>query len=255
MHEQEKYLSFGFDAFLSKPFHTEQIYQCLASLLQLEYQYKAVDASHIPLVLSQLTLPEELRIRLKEAAERYSASNLEIAIDEVAQLSAEGHQLQVKLLRVLEDGCFTPVGGTDEKHVDVRILTATNANLQTKIANGTFREDLYFRLARFTVNVPPLRERKEDIPLLASHFLNRLSAEMGIEPPVLTLDALSALETYHFPGNVRELKNIIEHALILSRGADIQPEHLHFIDINHFYITAKTSSSRRIVQDGCIKIN
>ncbi len=92
VHEQEKYLSFGFNAFLSKPFHTEQIYQCLASLLQLEYQYEAVDASHIPLVLSQLTLPEELRIRLKEAAECYSASNLEIAIDEVAQLSAEGHQ-------------------------------------------------------------------------------------------------------------------------------------------------------------------
>ncbi|MBI1930648.1 sigma-54-dependent Fis family transcriptional regulator [Candidatus Poribacteria bacterium] len=88
--------------------------------------------------------------------------------------------LQSKLLRVLEDGTVTPIGGAHQKHLDVRILAATNADLQKKIADGTFRRDLYFRLARFTVNVPPLRERPEDIPLLAEHFLNMFAAEMGI---------------------------------------------------------------------------
>ena len=149
-------------------------------------------------------------------------------LDEIGDMPLE---LQTKLLRVIEDGCVMPVGGTREKHVDVRIIAATNQNLQEKIAEGKFREDLYFRLARFTVTVAPLRERKEDIPLLANHFLKMFATEMGIEQPAINPQALSALKAYHFPGNVRELKNIIEHALIKSGGSVILPEHLHFIEV------------------------
>ena len=206
-------------------------------------RFVPVNCSAIPSELAESTLFGHVRGAFTGATQNRKgcfelADGGTLFLDEIGDMPLE---LQVKLLRVLEDGRFTPVGGTDEKHVSVRILTATNANLQTKIASGTFREDLYFRLARFTVNVPPLRERKEDIPLLTAHFLKMFAAEMGIEPPVLTLDALSALEAYQFPGNVRELKNIIEHALILSRGSDIQPEHLHFIDISHFSPTTHMS--------------
>ena len=114
--------------------------------------------------------------------------------------------------------------------MDVRVLAATNAKLQEKIDEGVFRQDLYFRLARFPVAVPALRQRKEDIPALAEHFLSILATEMGIDPPGMSAEALAALEEYPFPGNVRELKNIIERALIESGGADIQPEHVYFFD-------------------------
>jgi DNA-binding NtrC family response regulator len=137
--------------------------------------------------------------------------------------------LQAKLLRVLEDGIVTPVGSASERAVDVRILAATNADLHAKIAAGAFRQDLYFRLARFTVFTPPLRDRREDVPLLAAHFLNLFATEMGIKAPSLGAAALATLEDYHFPGNVRELKNIIERSLIESGGTEIQPKHLHLI--------------------------
>lgn len=150
-------------------------------------------------------------------------------LDEVGDMPIE---LQPKLLRVLDNGCFTPVGGSREKHVDVRIIAATNANLQTRIVEGRFRGDLYFRLARFTINVLPLREHKEDIPLLADHFLRMFATEMVIENPSISREALSILEAYHFPGNVREMKNIIEHALILSGRSMIKPEHLRFLQFN-----------------------
>ncbi|MBI1928042.1 sigma-54-dependent Fis family transcriptional regulator, partial [Candidatus Poribacteria bacterium] len=147
-------------------------------------------------------------------------------LDEIGEMPLE---LQVKLLRVFEERSFIPIGGTHEKPVDVRVLAATNADLQAKIRDGGFREDLYFRLAVFTVKVPPLRARPTDIPLLANHFLQLYSAAMGISTPALSRDALEALKAYAFPGNVRELKNIIERALIESGGEEIQPEHLHFI--------------------------
>lgn len=145
--------------------------------------------------------------------------------------------------------------------VATHLLAATNVDLQLKIAAGTFREDLYFRLDRFTVTVPPLRERKEDLPLLATHFLKMFAAEMGIGRPgnpeirkagepdnglplttSLSPEALEALMNYHFPGNIRELKNIIERALILSRGSEIQLnylEHLHFIKVSERPPTAQ----------------
>ena len=101
-------------------------------------------------------------------------------------------------------------------------------DVQAKIGEGEFREDLYFRLAAFTVTVPPLRDRPADIPLLVDHFLQMFAAEMGVETPALSDEVLSTLASYPFPGNVRELKNIIERGLIESGGGEIQTEHLHF---------------------------
>jgi len=123
-----------------------------------------------------------------------------------------------------------PVGGNREKKVNVRILAATNASLPTKIATNEFRDDLYFRLAGYIIRMPPLRERKPDIPLLAKHILAGFAVEMGHPQATLTPQALATLENYNFPGNVRELKNLIEHALISSGGTLIQPQHFHFID-------------------------
>ncbi len=134
--------------------------------------------------------------------------------------------LQPKLLRVLEDGIVRPVGGRRDIRTDVRIVAATNADLGAKIAAGRFREDLFYRLARYQITVPPLRERPQDIVLLARHFVERFAAEMGVLPPSLTATALEALEAHRFPGNVRELRNVIERALIRSSGRSIRPEHL-----------------------------
>jgi DNA-binding NtrC family response regulator len=134
--------------------------------------------------------------------------------------------LQVKLLRVLEDGRVTPVGASSSAHADVRIIAATNADLDARIAAGSFRQDLYFRLARYIVTTPPLRARLQDVPLLASHFLHLFAAEMGLKESSLSTEAITALKNYNFPGNVREFKNIIEGALIQSGGGRIQPGHL-----------------------------
>jgi DNA-binding NtrC family response regulator len=137
--------------------------------------------------------------------------------------------LQAKLLRVLEDGIITPVGAGVGKAVDVRVIAATNVDLHAKIASGAFRQDLYFRLARFTVVTPPLRERPEDIPILARHFLDHFAVEMGMRNIVIQQAALDILTGYSFPGNVRELKNIIERALIESGGKPVEPRHLHLL--------------------------
>lgn len=136
--------------------------------------------------------------------------------------------IQAKMLRVLEDGRIAPIGSTEEKLVDVRVLSATNIDLENRIAEGSFRQDLYFRLARFPVRVPPLRERRQDIALLVRHFLRIFATEMGLHIPSLNPESIQSLENYHFPGNVRELKNIIERALIESGGDEIMPRHLHF---------------------------
>lgn len=144
-------------------------------------------------------------------------------LDEIGDMPAV---LQAKLLRVLEDGMVTPVGATQARHVDVRVLSATNADIAGKIATGEFRQDLYYRLARFAVATPPLRSRPEDLPLLAGHFLNVFATEMGVVAPMLSKESLALLQGYSFPGNVRELKNVMERALILSGGGTIRREHL-----------------------------
>jgi DNA-binding NtrC family response regulator len=147
-------------------------------------------------------------------------------LDEIGDMPVA---LQVKLLRVLEDGCITPVGQAESRKVDVRVIAATNADLDSRIAAGSFRQDLFFRLARYSITTPPLRDRPEDIPLLVTHYLKIFAAEMAQQPPALNRDAMAALQSYHFPGNVRELKNIVERALIQSGGETIFPSHLHLL--------------------------
>ena len=149
-------------------------------------------------------------------------------LDEIGEMPQE---LQAKLLRVLEDGQVWRVGDQQGLTVDVRVLAATNLDLERSVEAKTFRQDLYFRLARFTIRVAALRDHAEDIPLLVEHFLRLFAAEMAREPPALTPDALELLQQHSYPGNVRELKNIIERALIMSRGGDVEPEHLHFVSI------------------------
>ena len=138
--------------------------------------------------------------------------------------------LQGKLLRVLEDGQILAVGGTKPIQVDVRVIAASNADLPAKILDGSFRQDLYFRLARYVVDIPPLRERLDDLSLLVSHFLRLFSNEMGMSPPAVGPEAMALLESYSFPGNVRELKNVIERALIESGGGPIQQRHIHLLE-------------------------
>ncbi len=136
-------------------------------------------------------------------------------LDEIGDTSPT---MQVKLLRVLQEGTFTPVGSTDMRKVDVRIIAATNRNLKEMVEAGTFREDLYYRLNVINIRVPPLRERKEDIPYLVEYFLQRTSeqASAGGEKKILTKRALEKLYDYPWPGNVRELQNEIERLVVLS---------------------------------------
>ncbi len=136
-------------------------------------------------------------------------------LDEVGELSPS---LQVKLLRVIQDKTIRRVGGTSDRSVDVRLLAATNRHLDEEVAAGRFREDLYYRLNVIQVALPPLRERLDDVPLLVHHFIEKYSTELGKPISGASDEALDALLRYPFPGNVRELENIIERAVALSRG-------------------------------------
>ena len=136
-------------------------------------------------------------------------------LDEVGEMPIA---LQAKLLRVIEDKKVRPLGATEETPVDVRIVAATNTDLESAIAQGRFRSDLYYRLATFTLAVPPLRERREDIPLLIKQFMIRASAEAGRPMPEVDPEAMTCLVRYQWPGNVRELQNVIQVAVILCRN-------------------------------------
>jgi DNA-binding NtrC family response regulator len=148
-------------------------------------------------------------------------------LDEIGDMPMS---LQGKLLRVLEDGEILSVGSAKPVKVDVRVIAASNADLPTKILDGSFRQDLYFRLARYVVETPPLRERLDDLPLLVGHFLQLFANEMGMTPPAVAPEAMALLEAYTFPGNVRELKNVIERALIESGGEPIRRQHIHLLE-------------------------
>jgi two-component system nitrogen regulation response regulator NtrX len=136
-------------------------------------------------------------------------------LDEIADMPVN---TQAKILRVLTDQSYTRVGGQRPVKVDVRVLSATSRNLADEIAAGRFREDLYYRLNVVPVRIPPLRERREDIPELVAHFLARFSAERRMQTPELSKDAIAALQAHDWPGNVRQLRNIIERTLILTPG-------------------------------------
>jgi formate hydrogenlyase transcriptional activator len=142
-----------------------------------------------------------------------------IFLDEVGELPLE---LQAKLLRVLEDGEFERVGGSRTLNVDVRVIAATNRNLAEAVRQGIFRSDLYYRLNIYPITMPPLREHREDIPLLVAHFVKQLNSKMGKEIETVPQSAVTALQNYHWPGNIRELRNVIERAVIITRGAKLQ---------------------------------
>lgn len=145
-------------------------------------------------------------------------------LDEVAELPLP---MQVKLLRVIQEKAVRPVGGRQEVAVDVRILSATHKPLGALVESGAFRQDLYYRINVIELRVPPLRERHEDITRLAAHILDRIAPDWGVERPSLSQAALEALMAYEFPGNVRELENILERAVALCDGNTIEATDLH----------------------------
>jgi two-component system response regulator PilR (NtrC family) len=146
-----------------------------------------------------------------------------IFLDEIGEMSPT---MQVKLLRVLQDRRFRRLGGTEEVQADIRVIAATNQDLQKMVAENRFREDLYYRINVIHLHLPPLRERREDVALLADHFLAKYSE--GIEKPVRTIshDALGVLSAYDWPGNVRELENAMERAVALEQTQVVLPESL-----------------------------
>lgn len=142
-------------------------------------------------------------------------------LDEIGDMP---QQVQIKLLRVLQEHTFERVGSSETISSDVRIISATNQDLKEKVANGTFREDLYYRLHVVAINVPPLRERREDIAILAEHFLRKYTLENKKEVKSISKEALALLEKFDWPGNIRHLENVIESAVVLSKGNTIIPE-------------------------------
>jgi len=146
-----------------------------------------------------------------------------IFLDEVGDLSPA---MQVKLLRVLQEGTFERVGGEKTIHVDVRVISATNKDLRVEIAKGRFREDLFYRICVVPISLPSLRDRRNDIPLLADHFLRRYAEDAGRRQVGLSQQAIATLMEYSWPGNIRELQNVLQFALIKCKGNAIEPEHL-----------------------------
>jgi len=147
-------------------------------------------------------------------------------LDEIADMSARA---QTKLLRALQEHEITRVGGNRAIKVDVRVLAATNQDLTERVRAGRFREDLYFRLAVVPITVPPLRERSEDIPLLVEHFAAQIAKEIGGKPRSFSPGAVELLQRYAFPGNVRELRNLVERLWIMTRGPSIGAEQVHSV--------------------------
>ena len=152
-----------------------------------------------------------------------------IFLDEIGDISAK---LQVDLLRVLQDRTFYRLGGTEEVRVDARVIAATHVNLRQAIEEGRFRDDLFYRLNVIEIRIPPLRERREDIPLLAQHFVERFAHELGKDIGDLSEGALKTLMDYNWPGNVRELENAIERAMVTCRGHSLTEDDFGFLAQN-----------------------
>jgi transcriptional regulator with GAF, ATPase, and Fis domain len=142
-----------------------------------------------------------------------------IFLDEIGEMPLE---LQCKLLRIIQDGEFERLGSPRTFKTDVRIIAATNRNLEEAVKDGKFREDLFYRLNVFPITMPPLRQRKEDIPLLVNHFVAKFNNKIGKKIETVSKDTLNVLNEYHWPGNVRELESVIERAVIISRGTSLQ---------------------------------
>jgi two-component system response regulator PilR (NtrC family) len=162
-----------------------------------------------------------------------------VFFDEVGELSPA---IQVKLLRVIQEKTFTRIGETQERTVDVRFISATNKDLEQEVMGGKFREDLFFRLNVIEIQMPPLRERKGDLPLLSHHFLAKYSKELGKDIKKVSTYAMDILSKYHFPGNVRELENIIERSVALETSNIVLPQSL---TLSNFKKTRISKDRRR----------
>jgi formate hydrogenlyase transcriptional activator len=147
------------------------------------------------------------------------ADNATLFLDEIGELPLE---LQPKLLRVIDDGEFERLGSSETRKVDVRIITATNRNLEEEVNKGEFREDLWYRLNVFPITMPPLRDRIDDIPLLVNFYVERISKRLGKLIEKIPSNIMDALRQYHWPGNVRELENVLERAVINSSGPKLR---------------------------------
>lgn len=193
-----------------------------------DYKFFAVDVS----TLSSSLIESELFGYVKGA---FTGANTDkqgvfevadkgtIFLDEIGNLSLD---IQARLLRVLQEKEFLPVGSTVVKKVDVRLIFATNKNLKKLVEENKFREDLYYRLNVFPIILPPLRERKEDIPELAKHFIRKYAEKFNRKEPIIDVDTMQMLQNYHWPGNVRELEHTMERLMILVEGEEITPIHI-----------------------------
>lgn len=161
-------------------------------------------------------------------------------LDEVGDLPLH---MQVKLLRAIQEKSVRPIGSQTEIKVDVRILSATHKNLQELVNLGKFRQDLYYRLNVIQLHIPALRDRADDVPLLAEQLLARLSIQLGMKAPKLTPDAIEVLRRYNFPGNVRELENVLERALTLCNGTEINGQDLHLPESEDLPMTSGGSDA------------
>ena len=198
------------------------------------HRFVAINCAAIPETLVESELFGHEKGAFTGASKR-KAGIFEIAeggtvfLDEIGDLSLEA---QAKLLRVLQEKKFQRVGGLEEISVNVRIIAATNQDLEKKVSEGSFREDLFYRLNVFPIHIPPLRERKDDILPLAEYFIKRVLKKDNIEKPPFTAGAQKLLLSYPYPGNIRELANAIERALILSGGQlPLTSEHLSFLSL------------------------
>ena len=169
-------------------------------------------------------------------------------LDEIAELSPP---VQVKLLRAVQEKTFKMVGGSEEISVDVRIISATNRDLERDVMDGKFREDLYYRLNVINIHMPPLRERPDEIPLLAQHFLEKYSQEMGKDIRKISSFALDILKSYNFPGNIRELENIIERSVALESSNIVLPDSLTLSSFKQTQVRPRTDTvSLTLPQEG-----
>ena len=195
-----------------------------ASSGRAEAPFIAINCGNIPSDLLESELFGHVRGLSPANVSRkglFEASGGTLFLDEVATISLE---IQAKLLRAIQEREFRRLGSSENIRVDVRIVAATNTDLEAGIREGTFREDLYYRLNVIAIKIPPLRERSEDVQLLAEFFLRKYAAENGRDPLTLDPAALRVLLDYRWPGNVRELENVIERAVVLAPGDRIGPD-------------------------------
>lgn len=194
----------------------------------------AVNCSALPLELAESHLFGHVRGAFTGAVSD-RAGYFELAnggtlfLDEIGDMPLA---LQAKLLRVMEDGVVVPVGSSRALIVKVRIISATHRDLPSEVSLGNFRQDLFYRLAHYVLRIPALRERREDIPQLAEHFASRFACEMGKKTPKFSQPVIQALSGHDFPGNIRELRNIVERAMICADGDTILPEHIAFTSLS-----------------------